>query len=294
MDTPCLASSRAAKPGAANKARQRTGSAGSAASAGFGPGPAAQAVPGPQPGWIRRARPLLGTLVELGLPDDHPAPEWAAAAGFAAVAALQAALSRFDDDSDIAHFARLPAGASLRLRPAAQRALRAAQALHQASGGLFDISLGSGPTDWTCQGGRLHKARAGVQLDLGGIAKGQAVDAAVRALRRAGCTGGWVNAGGDLRAFGHASVPLRLRDEASGGVRPLGTLADGAFATSHFSTTSRSRVHGTQRGAPVQAHVSVVAPRCVWADALTKIVALSGDAHHPLLARLGAQAWLHP
>jgi thiamine biosynthesis lipoprotein len=39
--------------------------------------------------------------------------------------------------------------------------------------------------------------------------------------------------------------------------------------------------------------VSVAAPRCLWADALTKIVAISGDAAHPLLARHGAKAWQH-
>jgi thiamine biosynthesis lipoprotein len=41
------------------------------------------------------------------------------------------------------------------------------------------------------------------------------------------------------------------------------------------------------------AHVSVAAPLCLWADALTKIVAASGDPAHPLLARHDARAWLH-
>jgi thiamine biosynthesis lipoprotein len=39
--------------------------------------------------------------------------------------------------------------------------------------------------------------------------------------------------------------------------------------------------------------VSVAAPRCLWADALTKVVAISGDTAHPLLARHGAMAWQH-
>ena len=246
-------------------------------------------------GSLRRARPLLGTLVEVGLVPGATLPEAgfeaAFTAAFAAITAVQAALSRFDAHSDIQRFAHLPAGASLALQPAGARALRAAQALRQASGGLFDISLGTGPQAWHCSGARLHKRASGVQLDLGGIAKGQAVDAAVRALRRAGCTAGWVNAGGDLRVFGAIDLPLRLRDEASGGVRPIGTLADGAFATSRFAPDSRCQVTGA--GAGVIGHVSVAAPLCLWADALTKIVALTGDAAHPLLARLGAHAWIH-
>jgi thiamine biosynthesis lipoprotein len=44
---------------------------------------------------------------------------------------------------------------------------------------------------------------------------------------------------------------------------------------------------------PALAHASVAAPLCLWADALTKIVAASGDASHPLLARHDARAWLH-
>ena len=249
-------------------------------------------------GWLRRARPLQGTLVELGVPADTADPAAALAAAFDVIARLQQALSRFDDDSDLARFARLPVGHSLALRPAGARALHAAQALRQASGGLFDISLGSAPSGWRCQGSRLHKLSRAVQLDLGGIAKGLALDEAVRTLRRAGCTAGWVNAGGDLRVFGPVALPLHLRNEQRGGVITIGSLAEGAFATSHYGSGSRSRLHapaapGAPRAALASCHVSVAAPRGLWADALTKVVALSGDADHPLLARLGARAWLH-
>lgn len=259
--------------------------------------PAPSAAPA-QAGWTRRARPLLGTLVDIGLAPGSPAPAAALAAAFGAIAAVQAALSRFDAASPISRFQQLPAGASLPLPACAQRVLRAAQALQQASAGLFDISLGSGPAGWRCHAGRLHKLQPGVRLDLGGIAKGHAVDAAVRALQRAGCPAAWVNAGGDLRVYGDVALPLHLRDAQHGGARPLGQLRDGALATSHFAPGSRSNLHR-----PVAAdgllppstpgwQVSVAAPRALWADALTKIVAASGDVQHPLLARLGASAWL--
>ena len=130
-----------------------------------------------------------------------------------------------------------------------------------------------------------------MRLDLGGIAKGHAVDEAVGTLLAQGCVAGWVNAGGDLRVFGAAELPIRLRDEADGGVRPFATLHDGAFATSHYGGGSRSRLACGGRTARV--HASVAAPLCLWADALTKVVALSGDTSHPLLARHRALAWLH-
>jgi thiamine biosynthesis lipoprotein len=40
--------------------------------------------------------------------------------------------------------------------------------------------------------------------------------------------------------------------------------------------------------------VSVLSPRCLWSDALTKVVALSDRADEPLLGRYRATAWLHP
>jgi len=160
------------------------------------------------------------------------------------------------------------------------------------SDGLFDVSLGSAPAGWLLRKRRLHKLHDGARLDLGGIAKGHAVDRAVRALQRAGAAAGWVNAGGDLRCFGGAAVELKLRDEQRGGVVHFGRLHDGAFATSCFADNARSRLSARAHAATAS-HVSVAAPFCLMADALTKVVAASGDMNHPLLVRAGARAWLH-
>ena len=243
-------------------------------------------------GWHRRARPLLGTLVEVGVRNCAGAPA-AAAAAFDAVAALQVTLSRFDARSDIARFNALPAGARLDVQPHTVTVLRAAQRLRDDSQGLFDVSLGSGMDAWSLHDDVLHKHDAATRLDLGGIAKGYAVDCAVQALRAAGARAGWVNAGGDLRAFGDACVPVQLRDEDHGGTRNIGRLRDAAFATSHYGAHSRSRLFRGGECASARVHVSIAADACLWADALTKVVAASGDPAHPLLARFGAQAWLH-
>jgi thiamine biosynthesis lipoprotein len=231
--------------------------------------------------WLRRARPLLGTLVEVGIPANDANDNEAIDAAFDAIAEVQSCLSRFEADSDVARFHALRTGRSLRLRPHGAQVLAAAQALRDASAGLFDITLGTAPSGWRCEAAQLWKLDNAVRLDLGGIGKGHAVDVAVEALMQRGCRAGWVNAGGDLRVFGDAQLPVTVRDESTGGVRPFATLADGAFATSCLAHAGR------------RAHASVAAPRCLWADALTKVVAFSGDAAHPLLSRHGAQAWLH-
>ena len=243
--------------------------------------------------WLRRARPLLGTLVEIGVRSDDHAGHAAIDAAFAAVCEAQACLSRFAAVSVVARFHALRRGETLSMRPVTRQVLEAAQQLRSATDGAFDVSLGTAPHGWCCAGDQLHKLDDAVRLDLGGIGKGCAVDRAVHALIEHGCEAGWVNAGGDLRAFGDADVPVHLRDEASGGARPFATLRDGAFATSHFDRRSRSRIASGASARPVCAHVSVAAPLCMWADALTKVVAIGGNASHPLLARHAARAWLH-
>ncbi|CAN5274839.1 FAD:protein FMN transferase [soil metagenome] len=247
--------------------------------------------------WQRRARPLLGTLVEIGWRGHSVGEGEAIEAAFAAIALVQSELSRFEPASEVSRFNAMPAGAHIALSDSGLDVFTAADELRALTVGLFDITLGSAPNGWRIDGAQLVKLDARARIDLGGIAKGHAVDRAVAALIAHGCPAGWVNAGGDLRAFGGAEVPVMLRDEAQGGVREFATLCDGAFATSHFAPPSRSPWHaslwsagGTQ---PEWLHVSVAAPRCLWADALTKIVAASGDAEHPALARYDARAWLH-
>ncbi len=240
-------------------------------------------------GWLRRAQPLLGTLVEIGIRatdgDDHTSVD----AAFACLRDIQACLSRFEPDSDVGRFHALRRGGRMPMRRDMRAVLDAASALREATAGDFDITLGTAPQGWRCEGDALLKLDDAARVDLGGIGKGHAVDRAVQVLEQLGCEAGWINAGGDLRSFGDAELEVRLRDERSGGVRSFATLSRGAFSTSHFGAGSRAQLAGDAAAA----HVSVAAPLCLWADALTKVVARSGDATHPLLARYDAMAWIH-
>ncbi len=236
---------------------------------------------------MRRAQPLLGTLVEVGVLGG---PVHSHDAAFAAIAEVQSQLSRFEPVSDVAWFNAARAGERRAMGEHTRAVLCAVRSLSDETGDMFDITLGSGPHHWRVEGSALVKLRDDVAFDLGGIGKGYAVDRAIDALIAAGCQAGWVNAGGDLRAFGDIDVPVSVRDEHGGGVRPFVQLRDGAIATSRFGHGARSTL--TARRA-IDAHVSVAAPLCLWADALTKLVAITGDTDHLLLALHGAQAWLH-
>jgi thiamine biosynthesis lipoprotein len=248
---------------------------------------------------VRRARPALGTIVELGAvrPAGAGGPVDAAfASAWEVLAAVERSLSAFVPESDVARFNAAAAGAALPVGAHAAAVLGAAARLWRESGGLFDVTLGTGPGAWDLDrrgaATLLVKRSAAVRLDLGGIGKGYAVDRVFHALARAlgparAC---WVNAGGDLRVRG-VDLPVALRDEERGGARPFLSLRRGALATSRFGPEARSRLAGAARSSA--RHVTVLAPRCLWSDALTKIVALSGRSDHPLLRRRGAVAWLH-
>jgi thiamine biosynthesis lipoprotein len=147
---------------------------------------------------------------------------------------------------------------------------------------------------------RVRKRRT-LRLDLGGIAKGYAVDRAVDALRSAGAAGGLVNAGGDMRVFGPRAVRVDVRDPAAPGCAAARVaLKEAALATSGSYFSSRA---GQGRCTPIvdpridacidmRYSVTVAARRCVFADALTKVVALSANRHHPALGALRAEAWI--
>ncbi|HSB20494.1 MAG TPA: FAD:protein FMN transferase [Anaeromyxobacteraceae bacterium] len=259
------------------------------------------------PRFLRRARPALGTLAEVGLrvPEEveaGSAARWAEPLfrlAWRALAAVERTMSAFDAGSDVGRFNRARRGDSIPVGAETAGVLRAARWLERGSAGLFDVSLGTGPDAWSLrrrEGAAFLRKHAGaVRLDLGGLAKGHAVDRAFEALasRLRGHRGmaWWVNAGGDLRVHG-VRLPVLLRDERGGGARPWLELCDGALATSHYGPAARSRLSGADPAG--ERHVSVVSPRCLWSDGLTKVVALSGRPDHPLLARRGAVAWLHP
>jgi thiamine biosynthesis lipoprotein len=244
--------------------------------------------------WLRRARPLLGTLVEVGVPRADAAAQAAVHAAFEAMALVQARMSVFEAASDLSRCHASPVDQGTVLHPWTAHVLAFARDLQERSSGLFDVALGSGAWHLRQEGddALLYRDSDAVRLDLGGLAKGWAVDKAIEAAIAMGVRAVWVNAGGDLRVHGVA-LPIALRDELQGGVRPWGTLEDGALATSDFRPGARATLAGTGRGG----YLSVAAPRCAWADALTKVLAQCAQPDQGMAADLlrhyRAQVWVH-
>lgn len=130
-----------------------------------------------------------------------------------------------------------------------------------------------------------------VWVDLGGIAKGYAVDCAVSLLRSLGATQGCVNAGGDLRVFGPDIERVHLLSSMTAREIPILEVNDAAVASSGGDGMHLNGV--TRAGIDQRIRVSVVAPDCMAADALTKIVLADSRLAGSLLPQYQAVAYIN-
>ena len=267
-----------------------------------------------RPAPVERARPLLGTVVSVRAGCADPAAGHAAIdAAFAEIARVHALMSFQEPASDLSRLRRQGPGEVTAVDPRTAEVLAFALALAAETDGAFDPTVAGraviagglarphgevGPdpeASWRdvelCGDGvRLRRA---AWLDLGGVAKGYAVDRAVGRLQALGAHEGCVNAGGDLRVFGPAPELVRLRAGAADAA-PVLELQDGAAASSGGAEDRVATVHfdGRQGGRIAAARFAcVTAPACMAADALTKAVLAMGPASHPVLERHGARAW---
>ncbi len=266
---------------------------------------------------LRRAQPWLGTLVTIQVEatGDERATLRAMDAAFAVVAQVHALMSAHRADSDLARLAHARAGEPLLLDPHTVAVLRLAQHWRCASRGAFDPELaarrlartGRRPGIAAAQEGpgRLAGLRvldertvvsdAGpLPLDLGGIAKGYAVDEAVELLQAVGLPCGLVNAGGDLRAFGTRAWNIQVQHPAvSARTRRLARLQSGAIATSSGAVHNADLV-ATRRRTYAWQTCTVLARDCATADALTKWALQEREPSLRLRAALrsaGARLW---
>jgi thiamine biosynthesis lipoprotein len=238
----------------------------------------------------RRLRVALGTWVaiEAKAAADPPrelgnagvAIEQAAIeAAYAAVRQVEQAMHPNRLGSDLARINAAPLHTPIEIQPDTWRVLRLARRLHEITDGVFDPCLPSQPgtlRDVELAPGSMLVCHAPVEMDLGGIAKGFAIDRAVEELLRHGCCAGLVNAGGDLRVFGEREETILLR-EADSSFRRL-ALRDCALAVSDVDAAERPAEHQgyyNRKGQSVaRRYAAVIAKDAATADALTKCVLL--------------------
>ena len=269
---------------------------------------------------LLRSLPIMATAVECqAFHGDPTQARQAIEAAFAAVKQVDRDMSLYRPESDIGRLNRLAGQGDMAIRDSTGAVLREALSIARSSRGALDVTISPLLAQWGFHSvrqeapgpqqleaalalvdyrfvhlddasGAVRLARPGVQVDLGGVAKGYAVDQAVEALRRHGIGQGMVNAGGDLRLLGrhpdgnpwvvgvqHPLTPSRLL---------LALSLDGdAVATS--GNYLRYRVYNDRRyghllspkhGYPADTSLSltVVAPTAMRADALATAALIMG------------------
>ena len=271
-----------------------------------------------------RARPQLGTLVKIsvaGLEEEtaHTAIE----AAFATIDTLHALMSFHEFGSDVSRLNREASVAPVAIDPHTANVLRTALEISAACDGIFDVTIapllvgwgllpaprgapapdpGASWRDIEFIDATRIRFRRPLWIDLGGIAKGYAVDTAMAHMSLPPAVQCHVNAGGDARVEGPRSeqvllqVPGHTTDEI-----PMIELASGSIASSSRRLAPRPEpgqppqphVHGIERRAVGEGRfVSVLAKHCIVADALTKIVLAAGTAAAATLSAFEAQAFL--
>ena len=216
------------------------------------------------------AGPAMGTTYRVSLTADIPGMTRGEVHRDveAVLARIDRASSTWRNDSDASRFNRAAAGEWVTVSADLLTLVATANDIHEQSDRAFDITVGPLVRLWSggalepsaaaiadarrCvgmplvesrpataeAGAALRKSRAGVEIDLSGIAPGYAVDCIGERLLELGSRAHLVELGGEVRAWGQPSEGrpwrVRLRDVDAGGGQPQEIdLADGmAMATS--------------------------------------------------------------
>jgi thiamine biosynthesis lipoprotein len=268
------------------------------------------------------------TQPQMGLPfrivlyaPDETTGTMAARDAFARIRELNDALSDYDPDSELSRLSRTAGtGRAIEVSRDLWRMLERAQEFARRSDGAFDVTVGPCVNLWR-QARRdkqlpkpesLEAARAavgwrhlrldarrrtatllrpGMRLDLGGIAKGYAVDEALAALRSRGVTRALVAGGGDMAA-GDAPpgtrgwrIEIAPLDVTNGPPARFVLLQNAALATSgdffqrlEIGGQRYSHIVDPRTGVGLTDHslVTVIARDCTTADALATAVSVLG------------------
>ena len=274
----------------------------------------------------------MGTFAEvMAAADEQSALDGATAGAKKRLESLEARLSIFQPVSEISNLNRSAGKSSVRLSRETAEVLGLALRYAEGSGGAFDPTVGQLVRFWgfnkgsppaslpnqeeiatvlqrvgychlIVSNGAAFLDREGMEVDLGGIAKGYAVDVCWREMAANKVKNFMVNLGGNIRCRGTAesgrawSVGVKDpfdRDRNIGAIR----LADGmAVATSgnyekfvEIGGKRYSHIVDPRTGRPVEgvASVTVIATNAVEADAMsTAIFVLGMKDAKPVLSRM--------
>ena len=181
-------------------------------------------------GWVKREQAIMGTTISVELwADDARLGQAACAAVLEEMHRIDRRMSPHKLDSELSRINHEAGLRAVRLSEEMYRLLARAQDFAEVSAGAFDITYaavgqlydnraGVRPSDEALAAARaavgwryleldrreqtVRFCKPGMRIDLGGFAKGYAVDNAITLLQRLGIAHAYVAAGGDSRVLG--------------------------------------------------------------------------------------------
>ncbi|MDD4953873.1 MAG: FAD:protein FMN transferase [Candidatus Omnitrophica bacterium] len=253
---------------------------------------------------------MLGTFVEV-ISSEKEASEIV----FKEIKRVEGLLSKYDPASEVARLNRL---GRLKVSPETFYVIKKSKEFYQSSHGAFDITVSPLLDLWGFTDRNFSKpserqikdvlklvgsqkiilqdkdnvvkfSLSGVKIDLGAIAKGYALDCAVKKLKERGIKSCLIDAGGQIYALGDKrGEPWRIaiRNPRGEGFSDLIALKDGVVSTSgdyeqYFLADNRRYAHifDPKTGYPADSgviSVTVTAPDGLTADALSTAVFVLG------------------
>jgi FAD:protein FMN transferase len=277
--------------------------------------------------WHQDTQAIMGTEVHAELWHDDPAEaERLLAAVMAEMRRIDAAYSPYRDSSELSQLNReAPNGwvsvsaelfdLLLQSRRMSELSSGAFDITHASVGRFYDYRNGSRPDDEQLRraiegidyryveldprDSRVRYSRPEVYVDLGGIAKGYAVDLGIAILRRAGVTQASVSAGGDAYILGdRRGKPwtVGVRDPRSDAMTVVLPLSDTAVSTSgdyeRYFEEDGVRYHhilnpATGESARKSRSVTILGAQTAFTDALsTSVFVLGPEQGLALIDRL--------
>lgn len=268
-------------------------------------------------GWVVREEAIMGTAIRVELwAEERRMGELAAAAVMDEMHRIDRCMSPHKPTSELSRINREAARQPVPLSDEMYRLIEQALGFSRLSGGAFDISYaavgrlfdyrsGQRPDAAALQAARarigwqhLHldpQARSlrfgmeGMCIDLGGFAKGHAVDRATALLQRRGIAQAMVSAGGDSRAIGdHRGRPWSVairHPRRPGEVVAVLPLEDTSISTSgdyerYFEEGGQRHHHLIDPAtglSPASVHsVTILAADGLTSEALSKAVFVLG------------------
>jgi thiamine biosynthesis lipoprotein len=267
------------------------------------------------------SEPQMGTEARIVVyAHDQAHARRAADAGFARIHQLDAVLSDYRSDSELRRLGERAGQGPVRIGADLFAVLQAAQSLAERSHGAFDVTRGAVTRIWRqarkldempdparirhalaagsyrdlqldAEARTVSLAKSGMQLDVGGIAKGYAAEQALQAVRTAGTEHALVALGGDIAVGAPPPNELGWRID----VAPLDVpgaphgltllLKDAAISTAgdaeqwmEVDGVRYSHVLDARTGWPLtfRSTTTVVAPRGLQADGLDTAASVLG------------------